>query len=146
MKLKFITAISALLISGSAFSQLTYMPPSAGANIMPSNWAEMQRHAAIERSYFRSNAHAPSRYTQSSNSDAIAGLAIIGIGLGIWANHQAEERRQLAIREYEMEMEARERRITSSPIATVQRTHIPQCITRVVADEHGRLFREKVCL
>ena len=135
MKRKLITAIVAIAC-GIASAQTI-------PNVMPSNWEQMQRHAATEHAYF---ANGGWRERERANNDAAAGIAILGIGLGVWAAHQAEERRQMAIREREMEMEVYRRRIESSPMATVERTHIPQCILRTVRDQYGRLYQERVCL
>lgn len=84
--------------------------------------------------------------SQASNNDAAAGIALLGLGLGIFAAHEANERREQAIREREAAEEAYRRRIESSPMSTVQRTYIPQCFMRQGYDQYGRLYYERVCL
>lgn len=135
MKLKFLAALS-LAVSFTASAQV--LP-----KIMPDNWAEMQRQAAIEHAYF---ANGGWRERERGHNDAAAGIALLGIIVGVVAERNAELRREEIQREREWAAEQYRQRIESSPMSTVQRTYIKQCFIRQGYDQYGRLYQERVCL
>lgn len=135
MKIKLMTAIAALACSIAAAQTVP--------NVMPSNWEKMQRHAATEHAYF---ANGGWRERERGNNDAAAGVALLGIIVGVVAERNAELRREEIQREREFAAEQYRQRIESSPMSTVQRTYIKQCFIRQGYDQYGRLYRERVCL
>lgn len=134
-----------IVFSLPSFAQLRSPAPGI-TNIMPSNWAEMQAQAAAEHRCFQWGPCGNGGRSNGGNNDAVAGVILGGVILGIIANRLHEERMEEERAEREYRMEEERRRIINSPYSTVQRTHIPQCINRVVADQHGRLFQERICL